>query len=128
MSKKIKKTVKKTVKKKPTKKVAKKKVLAKYVKPGTELHVLEIEDATDSMIESLGIIKERAQQLEEVVLKAFAISKNCVACMAIVSKQVKHANELYFVSMIVTELMSRARNPLHAIFAQIGRGPKNEGE
>ena len=124
---------KKALKKKPikkvTKKLPKKKVLTKYVKSGTELHVLEIEDNTDSMISALGIIPERAKQLEEVVLKTFAISKNCVAAMAIISKEVKHANELYFASMMMTEVMSRARNPLHAIFAHIGRGSNtNEGK
>lgn len=108
----------------PKKKEKKNKTIELFVKPGTELHVLEIEDKTDNITTALGITQERAKELEEKVKVALKASDNVVQVIVPLSKECKHANELYFVSMIMTDIVVKLRNPFHAMVVSIGRTPE----
>lgn len=109
-------------------KAKKEKLLKVFVKPGKELHVLEIEDETNNITTALGITPERAKELEDKVKTALNSSDNIVHIIVPLSKECKHANELYFVSMMMTEIVVKMRNPFRAMVFSIGKAPNSGKE
>lgn len=120
MAKKAKKTPKKPAKRKVAKKAKKTRRVIRPIKlvnvtndPGTALHVLEIEGEaeTDSLIRAIGMTEERAKELEGKCIAAFNGVSNIIQVITKISKECTHANELYFVSMVITQIHSRMTNP-----------------
>lgn len=79
--------------------------------PGKCLTVIEVETETESVITALGLTEERAEELEVMCKRTFYKHSNIVATMAEASTHCKHANELYFVSMILTIIHRQHKEP-----------------
>lgn len=90
--------------------------------PGTSLHILEIESDTDNTIIALGITEERYEELSEICKKHYEANDNIVIAMVTISKECKHANELYACSMMVTQnhMMGNRRNSPQIMTGNIG--------
>lgn len=69
--------------------------------PETSLHVIEVEDKSDSLSEALGISQERRNYLVEKAYRIFPVHDSIVAVMQEISKECKHANELFFVAAAI---------------------------
>lgn len=78
--------------------------------PGKCLIVIEVETKTRSIITALGMTEERAEELERMCQQTFHKHSNIVSTMAEASTHCLHANELYFVSMILTTIHDKQRN------------------
>jgi len=91
------------------------------------LHVVEIERDGD-LLSGLGMTKERAEELENLAEKVYNESNNVVEVMEKVSKHCKHANELYFVSMVITTEHNRGMSMKnHPLMMILGGGPPRPG-
>jgi hypothetical protein len=89
--------------------------------PGKCLIVIEVEKETSSIYTALGMSEERADELEKICHQTFHRNSNIVATIAEVSTHCLHANELYFVSFILTTIHAGHRNPAGIIQALLGR-------
>lgn len=77
--------------------------------------VWEVEKDTNNIVEALGIFEERSRELINLCEETIKNSKDVVSAIVIISKECKHANELYFCSMAVTKMhwdMEKPVNPL----------------
>lgn len=90
--------------------------------PGKCLTVIEVETKTDSIITALGMTEERADELERMCQMTFAKHSNIVATMAETSTHCLHANELYYVSMILTTIHTKQRDVGGLLGAILSRG------
>jgi hypothetical protein len=80
------------------------------------LHVLEIESDCDSLIDALGITKERQRELTTLVLSQFNKQPNIVKVAEICSKECKHANELFMITYLISIRQDELSNPLLRMF------------
>jgi hypothetical protein len=76
-------------------------LLSPSIDAGKCLHVIHIEKDTNSVIESLGISKERADELLQITYDSYTKHNSIVSVCEDVSKYCKHANELFFVSIAI---------------------------
>lgn len=79
--------------------------------PEIQYHVIEVDKESTSLIEGLGMDKERAMHFEKLVNRAYYEYNNTIAVIAEVSKECKHANELFFCSTIITHRLRDSQGP-----------------
>jgi hypothetical protein len=99
------------------------------VTEGTKCHVIEVDKDTSSIVEGLGITPEREKELVDLSIETYKNTKNLVECIAAVSKHTKHANELFFVSYVLSGFHQQMNNPGAMIAKMIEktlRGRKGE--
>lgn len=72
------------------------------------LHVIRVEDDKETLNEALGIPYKRAEELGDLVKKAVMVHNNKVSVMEAVSKECKHANEIF----MCVELMNKLVAPM----------------
>lgn len=92
--------------------------------PGTSLHVIEVEDKSDSLTEALGMSNERRDYLVKKTHSVFLMHNNIVAVMQEMSKECKHANELFFVATVIVHKQRDNQGPAGIIeMIMSGRRP-----
>lgn len=96
----------------------------KYSEIGNALHVKEISEEGECLHEGLGMTVKRCDELNEICHKAFMSEENIIASMEVISKECKHANELFFCSYMIVK--SHLRNnedadPILALLKNIMR-------
>lgn len=67
-----------------------------------KLHIVEVEKETSSIVEGLGLTREKEEELGNMAMECYRSTNNVVACMEKASKFCKHPNELFFVSYIIS--------------------------
>ena len=75
------------------------------------LRVYEIERDTDNVVVALGMTESRASELATLCEIHMSKADNVVEVVEIVSKECKHANELYYVSMVITIIHEQMKEP-----------------
>jgi hypothetical protein len=86
--------------------------------------IWEVERGSDDIVEALGIFEERSIELSNLCHKTVQNCTDVVSAMVIISKECKHANELYFCSMIVTKIqleMEKSFDPFLEIIKNINK-------
>jgi hypothetical protein len=76
--------------------------IIKAVTPDTSSLVIEEVSESSSLIESLGITKERADELVGYCMKEFDSGKESLKVAMNVSKKVLHANELFYLGVMLS--------------------------
>lgn len=119
---------KKAAAKKTTKKVNWMKV--DEVDPKEYLEVKIVTDGSDKIGETLGISDDRLKEIEKVAENAYKSTTTITAAAVMVSKEMKHANELFYGSFILATIRHHQHhNPLAGIMQiVIGGRKREEGE
>lgn len=88
------------------------------------LHVLELNNDPEgnSLTDGLGITEKRKDELVKAINLAFVTSDNLVQAAAVVSKECAHANELFFVSCVLTHRMRDQNENPHALIMKMLMG------
>ena len=91
------------------------------------LHVVEVDssDEVEGLIGGLGISEERKTALMKIINIAFFSSDNIVAAGEIISKECLHANELFFMAVVLTHRMRDQQDPGSMIMKMM-RGMKRD--
>lgn len=87
------------------------KLFGKKKEKKNPLQVYEIVRDTDNVVEALGMTEERAEKLTTICERYMAIADNVVEVMEKVSKDCFHPNELYYVSMVITIMHEKMKEP-----------------
>lgn len=85
--------------------------LVVQVNEHNKFHVIEVEKETSQVSEALGLTEARKGELVDVAINTYRSTKNVVECMAIASKECKHANELFWMSFIIADHHTNGLNP-----------------
>jgi len=80
-----------------------------------EYNIAIIEPDSSKVTEALGITPERFKELSEIGVKAYKESDKFTDALKKGYAQVKHPNELYFMTVILEEQHSRNINPLYKL-------------
>jgi len=98
-----------------------------YIHPAVEpkdyLKVTRINEETNTLHTALGMSDERASELSQKTKRAFIADSDIMNCMAVISIDCKHANELYFVSVVLTGLQLQQRHPIMGMMMGHGHDP-----
>ena len=89
-----------------------------------QLHVIEVNLKADNLVDSLGMTEDRAKELFDIVKNEYDKHVCIVTTMEIVSKQCKHANELYFMSMAINHIHTQ-RSSIGSVLSAILGGPRH---
>ena len=79
------------------------------------LQVIQVDPDLDDLTGTLGIDQLRQEELGKIVLKEYRNTDDVVTAMVNISKECKHANELFYCSWIVKELREMHANPIAAL-------------
>jgi hypothetical protein len=95
------------------KKLVAKKTVILNVSNKNSLHIIEVEKDCNSLIESLGMSEEKADELYKECKILFLNYNNVVEIASIISKKCVHANELYFCCVAITSIHNEMTNPMN---------------
>ena len=101
----------------------KKVIPAEDVKKAGTFEVQRIEQS-NSIVESLGISKERGEFIAEHTHKSYHSSKNMVTAASKASSICVHQNELFYASMILTDIHLKNMQMNHMMKMMVGGGPE----
>lgn len=93
--------------------------------PGKILHVYNVEDSKASLAEALGIDEKRGTELQKISIDAWRNTSSISTALEIASKELKHANELVLISIIlysINEKLNGGLPPgLQALLMKLGK-------
>jgi len=86
------------------------------------VHVIDSE--TDLMTVSLGITEERAKELQKLTQIEYIKADRLTQAMSELSKLIKHANELFYCSVLIADIHSQREKEhmMRHILSQMGKG------
>lgn len=105
-------------------KIFKYRYLDPAVDPKKYLVVTRVNDRTNNLYESLGITQERAAYLGNMCHRAFVADGDIMTCAEQISPECTHANELYFVGVMLSTLQMRQQSPI----IMMGGGFPSDGQ
>lgn len=82
------------------------------IPPKNVFEVKIVNDETNSLSESIGLTEERKAELTRLTATSMIMTKKISDAINVASKQCKHANELFFVSFIIGDSLSKNKDPL----------------
>lgn len=103
-----------------------KKIVVITNEPGTALHVVEIDGDTPYSHEALGITVERVEELVSTCKSLMKKHENIVKVAVDASKECKHANELFFVTIVIRKMQEDNNNPLGSLMGALFKDPRGE--
>ena len=87
--------------------------------PKIDYQILIINDESEDLANSLGIIDKRSSEIGDICFKSFK-KNNCLSKTLVeVSSKINHQNELVFATMIIGKLHHRSNNPILDIFSSL---------
>ena len=86
-----------------------------------QYHVIHVEKDTESIIEGLGMTEERARHFEKLIAIAYMDHNDTISVIVQVSKECKHANELFFCTTMVTHRLRDNMGPSGLLRELLGK-------
>jgi len=87
--------------------------------PKVDYQILIINDESEDLANSLGIIDKRSSEIGDMCFKSFK-ENDCLSKILVeVSSKINHQNELVFATMIIGKLHHKASNPIMDMFSSL---------
>ena len=90
-----------------------------------QFHVIHVEKDSEDLVEGLGMDTDRAKYFQKLINFHYLEHNDTISVMQEVSKECKHANELFFCSTVITHRL-RDQNGPGGLLRELLRGKNRD--